>query len=421
MNKILAYILCLLFTMPLKAQKHYCIFDDLLPAYELTDAQKAKAELSTKSQQTIYLRTVVHVLHKQPNQLISQTRIENLIEDCNELLSAQSVDLSQVHPQHHSAITDTKIQLCLAHDDPQGQSSQGITYTAIDSAYFPSPDVNDPLRIEMVKQDTFGGVSAWDTTRYFNIWIAPMNSDSVWTNYGMPYAGFTFTGDILPGWIPGAVVDMSMMTAPEPLPVNIPSVVTHEIAHVLGLLHTWGDDIGQSSLPTCDLDDGIADTPTCALAVHCLPALNANTCTDAAEDKVDNVANVMNYGCAIMFTAQQANLMYSNVVNAPLDIVTDQNCEVSLTALDELDKTSSPLFKLYPNPNKGVFSVNIMTNQKAKQFILSNSIGEVLSIRTIAEQQKKMQYELGNIKAGVYFLRLETDRNAYTEKIIISN
>lgn len=239
-------------------QNSFCSLEGFLPIpNETLKAETLISPLDFRKNEMLQIRTVIHVVYNNISQNITDAKIESLITDLNMIWSAQNLDTSLIHPDHRGAVKDSGIQFCLAKSTPDQNSTNGITRTQTELMFFDSPNVTDSLLIENVKQNDLGGKSAWDPKKYFNIWIAPMESEMVNSNYGLPKPnyfplGLTFSTGI---GTPGVVLDVRNFLNPSNTPaVNI---LAHEIGHALGLYHPWGWP------SNCENDDYMEDTPIC--------------------------------------------------------------------------------------------------------------------------------------------------------------
>ena len=66
-----------------------------------------------------------------------------------------------------SIAADCEIEFCLANTDPNGNSTSGITRTATSQSSF---STNDD-----VKYTSSGGIDAWNTSEYLNIWVCDIS------------------------------------------------------------------------------------------------------------------------------------------------------------------------------------------------------------------------------------------------------
>ena len=75
-------------------------------------------------------------------------------------------------------------------------------------------------------------------------------------------------------------------------------------------------------------------------------------------------------------------------------------------------------FKIYPNPSNGIFTINSeqLTNNN-EQLTITNITGKIIKKFTIHKSQ--ITINLTNQPAGIYFIKIETETDIYTEKLII--
>ena len=112
----------------------------------------------------------------------------------------------------------------MASEDPNGNTTTGITRTATSQSSFSTNDG--------VKYSSSGGVDAWNTSEYLNIWVCDLSGGLL--GYAQ-FPGGTASSD-------GVVCDYAyfgnMGTATPPYDQG--RTLTHEIGHWLNLRHIWG-------------------------------------------------------------------------------------------------------------------------------------------------------------------------------------
>ena len=89
----------------------------------------------------------------------------------------------------------------------------------------------------------------------------------------------------------------------------------------------------------------------------------------------------------------------------------------------ERNNAAEETLRIYPNPGKGIFNVSMPTTRSNDLTVLVyNSIGMQLAGFTSAgsTRQEPMQIDLSHLPDGVYFLRIHTDTEMITKKLIIS-
>ncbi len=222
--------------------------------------------------------------------------LEDVLSEVNADFTAQNTDEynATIDPTFYTDQADIGITFKLAEIDPNGNPTDGITRS--NSFYS-----NDGSSFQIPLKD----IIQWNPSRYMNVWIVANVATS-------GYAQYPWTAETYPN-LDGIV--MSYDYVGENNINNRPHILTHEIGHWLGLLHTWGDFTTTGSCadpaPTyCDCDDFIADTPNCLgyNSISC-PSNLPNSCTDPSNDRPDNIFNFMDYACEVMFTNDQKTRM----------------------------------------------------------------------------------------------------------------
>ncbi|MBL4594737.1 MAG: T9SS type A sorting domain-containing protein [Flavobacteriales bacterium] len=218
---------------------------------------------------------VYHIIHNNGPENVSKATIEASIANLNEDFQKLNSDLSQVVASFIGIAADIEIQFRLAHIDPNGNCTEGITRTVSTQTYAMTENAKSLVN--------------WNTTKYLNIWVGQTmaSGSGGWSYY--------------PGWAPsqsqeGIVIRSAQLT----------NSITHEVGHFLALPHTWGSSNTPGIASNCGLDDGIGDTPT--------TIGNSGTCNTSSVtcSSLDNVQNYMDYAtCTRMFTEGQKNQMWS--------------------------------------------------------------------------------------------------------------
>ncbi len=388
-----------------------CLFDQLLEpaAFE----RQTSLVASTAQQRTeIHVRTVIHILYATPEGNVSDSLISEVMDQINHLIHAQDIDTSLIHPEHRHLVTNAQINFCLAQTDPAGNPTNGITRKAAALDYFPGPAFTDSTSTEVVKTDSLGGITPWDTERYLNIWIAPMVSADNTSNYGIPKVEFMPGGPILAfsDLIPGVVMDIDAILNQ---PNNGANIIVHEIGHALGLLHPWG-------FPgTCEFDDLIDDTPTCQFpGGNCLD--DANSCIEPTDDRVDNSANFMGYSCMQMLTPGQVQAIRSNLLDLnPELLLTNYFCNLVTSTTPPVGTAIE--CALFPNPNHGTFQLNYQQPQLSDVTIhLYDAVGRLLQTDHFSNTRTiNKAYQVSADKSGIYFMTIYAGDQITVKKIMV--
>ncbi|MEZ4787986.1 MAG: M43 family zinc metalloprotease [Flavobacterium haoranii] len=262
---------------------------------------------------TITIPVVVHVIHNgdaigsgeniSDAQVLSQIQVFN--EDFGKIIGTPG----------YGAGVDTGIQFCLAQVDPNGNPTNGI-----DRVQRTTTAYSTRTAIETAKAATI-----WDPTKYLNCWTFRFGG-SMSTVLG--YAQFP-TGSGLAGMPSGECIDdqgsgastdgvvcnyntwgsSSYASGSFNAPYDKGRTMTHEVGHMLGLRHIWGDG-------DCSVDDYCADTPLAADANFGCPTLDSCT-SDPGNDQVQNYMDYSDDTCMNMFTQDQADRMWAVLLNSP--------------------------------------------------------------------------------------------------------
>ncbi len=263
------------------------------------NARESRAELKARVSQSIdsgaalrttgeliTLQTVVHVVYQTDEQNISDEQITSQIEVLNHDFRATNEDRSAVPEAWQGLVADANIEFELASEDPEGNSTNGITRTQTERESFGTE--GNP-----VKYTDAGGISAWPADRYLNMWVCNLEGGLLgYAQFpGMPapetdgvvilYTAFGTTG-----------------TAQDPY--NLGRTATHEIGHFLNLFHIWGDS------DDCSGTDEVSDTPPAQGPNTGRPEFPHVSCNNAPNG--DMFVNYMDYsddGAMFMLTSGQ--------------------------------------------------------------------------------------------------------------------
>ena len=232
----------------------------------------------------IIIPVVVHVVYNRPEQNISDQQIYSQIQILNQDFRRRNPDQIRTPERWKSVAADTRISFKLANRDPNGLPTSGITRTSSSvEAFF--------VQSNGVKYRVRGGVDAWPTDQYLNIWVC---------NLGMGVLGYSqFPGG--PPETDGVVIGYKFFgnTGVVRPPFNGGRTCTHEVGHWLNLRHIWGDG-------PCTVDDLVADTPPSDRPTQGCPSYRT------ACNGVVMSSNYMDYtddACMNMFTFGQADRM----------------------------------------------------------------------------------------------------------------
>ncbi|MCH1472465.1 MAG: T9SS type A sorting domain-containing protein [Bacteroidia bacterium] len=245
-------------------------------------------DLKTKKA-TRTIPVVFHVIHAYGDENISKAQIEDQLRVVNEDFQRQNADASNTRDFFKSRAANFNIEFKLARIAPDGFYTEGITRT-----YDP---VNMIENYEDGSSEAKSTVSAWDRSRYLNIWVVKRIESSrsgTILGYAQLPGGPASTDGIV-------MIHDRVGTIGTANSSGKGRTLTHEIGHWLGLYHPFQGG--------CSGSDGVDDTPPVAEASYgCTASQNPNTCNTDFPNEIDMVENYMDYAngsCMNAFTNGQ--------------------------------------------------------------------------------------------------------------------
>ncbi len=258
---------------------------------------------------------VVHVIHNGDavgsNENIADAQVLSQIQVFNE-------DFGNLAgtPGDGGEGVDTGIRFCMAQVDPSGNPTNGINRVDLGQASWDSMAAID---------GTMKPATIWDPTKYLNMWTCNFGGGMSGT---LGYAQFpTGSGlDGMPGGgcvaaeasSDGVVSAYSTFGSRTIYPAGNYSgtsydkgrTMTHEVGHMLGLRHIWGDTAA------CTNDDFCADTPDSDASNFGCATTDSCPADGLGNDQTQNYMDYSDDSCMHMFTQDQADRMVAVLLNA---------------------------------------------------------------------------------------------------------
>ena len=345
----------------------YCGYDEVLEQIEMAHpgvkasadfifelAQRQGTELGTRD--IVYeIPIVFHVVYNNDAQNLPDYVIESQVDVLNEDFRRMNANADETREEFLPFAADVEIEFVLASEDPNGNPTTGITHTYTSNSGFPYIDIWDiftgNITLDNVKKSSEGGVDAWDTSRYLNIWVCNVEESFLGQVLGFAYPPTDVNEvlenvelDSVPDWpTEGFTLDESLQGVVLHYPIvgnNNPQhaddgitgneygrACVHEVGHYLGLRHIWGDPLLDDG---CSVDDGISDTPNQNAASQFTCNHSINSCTDSPVNYPDMVENYMDYSndaCMNMFSANQSIVMRAMLELARPGLIEGQDGE----------------------------------------------------------------------------------------------
>lgn len=190
-------------------------------------------------------------------------------------------------------------------------------------------------------------------------------------------------------------------------PYNKGRTLTHELGHFFNLNHTFQSCDGANC---ANSGDRVCDTPSSNTEAYGCPALGTvSGCVDT-----QLTMNYMDYtddACMYMFTAGQATRML-----AWYNLIKNQ---LSTTALSN-ETFLENQFSIYPNPNKGSFTIEFKELVNSFSVEIFDITGKTIYENNYDQSSNLLQLiNLDNVTSGVYFINVKSDKGLVTKKLVI--
>jgi len=207
------------------------------------------------------------------------------------------------------------------------------------------------------------------------------------------------------GFVPGA-------------PYNKGRTLTHELGHFFNLDHTFLNCDG----PNCaSSGDRVCDTPStneprydCNAADNPPDPGNPQNPAVSTCGELQLTMNYMDYvqdSCMYMFTAGQAARM-----QAWYNAIASQFTTTALANEDFLQNQ----FSIYPNPNKGSFTLEFKELANSFSIEVFDISGKVIYENNYDQSANLVQeINLNKPASGVYFVNIKSDKGLVTKKLIV--
>ena len=375
---------------PAFASRRAQIEDDITKAAEASRFVK-------QPKQVITIPVVFHVVYRTDQENISDEQIMSQLQTLNQDFRKQNSDTINIPAGFAGRAADTEFQFCLAHTDPDGYYTSGITRTRTSVVTFTQND-------DFVKFSDKGGRGAWDPQNYLNIWVCNLE------NLIIGYSSVPGSSQLTDGVVIDFEATGSIGTAKAPY--NRGRTLTHEMGHWFGLRHIWGADNQQCG------SDLVHDTPEqmeanfgCKTYPH-----RPNSC-DKINPHGDMFMNFMDYSndaCMHMFTLGQKTRMAAtfNTWHSAL--------KNSMACADGNVNPQPPqeeLISIYPIPATKRLTFSFAENKTAGPYriVIYDQVGRKIS-EQFAEAllDNKLYTNISHFSAGIYTAAIEA--NGLTER-----
>ena len=223
---------------------------------------------------------------------------------------------------------------------------------------------------------------------------------------GSPSAGMTVviakaafgSGIGCTGYVPGS-------------PYDLGRTLTHELGHYFNLDHPFGP-YGEGNGCVPSNTDNIADTPQEGTANYSCPvAGDIAGCVNGEYALTMNYMDYVNDACMYMFTANQATRMQAWYNSIASQFRTD-------TLANEGFLQNN--FSIYPNPNKGSFTIEFKELANSFSVEVFDVSGKTIYENNYDQSANLVQVvNIDNATSGIYFVNIKSDKGLVTKKLVI--
>ena len=358
------------------------------------------------------LPLVFHIVRTPTMPKISKQQVNSQINALNR--DFNSLDMPKSHPNDPKRVfsqsaKNPEIQFCLASKDETNNATNAIQSLKVQDRIF--ENYND------LKQTKKGGITAWDTKKYINVWVTDLKDNQA--GYAqMPGAVAKYDGIVIDYEYFG-----TMGTAK--FPYDEGKTLTHLMGNYLGLLPLWGKF-------KCG-DDAVDDTP-----IHnspnfsCPESDHVTTCDGYETEMTMNFMDATYDACRYMFTEGQIKRMQaalsesgfrSGLTKTATQCAQERPEEPKEVEGEVATKIYEPekLIHIIPNPAKDRVYINFenMTSEDRVQMTARDASGKVVFQNNIPMQDQNNELDISNWFPGIYFLSFQFDGQVKTKKLIV--
>ena len=350
-----------------------------------------------KSGHHITIPVVFHVVYNDANENIPDSVIYQQLNVLNESFNARNADTAKLTDTLKKWVGNFKISFELAHVDPNGLPTGGITRTHTQMSAF-------SYYGNLVKFNQHGK-EPWPTDRYLNIWVCdlynyllgyaqfpggPEETDGVvldWQTVGNQQYSWSYSDPAFSNWVGG-------------------KVAVHEIGHWLNLYHPWGND-GQCS------EDYIPETGSQGGPIYpsaeC-PDTLFSTCNPSERVFVKHYMDYGGNNCLVCFTKNQVLRGLASLNTDRSEMLDNYQPRPTISQFEET--------KVNPTLSKGRLYIELPPYVGSVLISVYDVSGKVVYTSRVNDRFNEIYL---NVKEGIYFLSINYNGNrVFTKKIMIS-
>lgn len=373
-----------------------------------------EVELWNIPRAVITIPVVVHVIHNGEaigtGTNISDAQIQSQIDVLNEDFRRQNQDILNVPAAFRGVSADPLIQFCLAQQEPNGKTTNGIT-RHLQPSQSEYNQLSVPIEFQCLNRNTLEviikPVTIWDRDKYLNLWVSDMqekgcNNQSTTLGYAQFPGQKSNSDNLHPELTDGVWISYNVFGKVGNLnsSYNLGRTTTHEVGHWLNLKHIWGDEA------VCTADDEVVDTPQQTTESYgCNVFPKGDDCSLSYPGIMfQNYMDYSNDNCLALFTYGQVARMDATLFNQRASLLTSVGCTPSTLGLNEYGNLENIV--VYPNPTfSKVFFDN--TNSNFKEVTIYNYLGQEVTKNSFNNAERNQEIDMSSLAKGVYILKFK--------------
>lgn len=343
---------------------------------------------------------VVHVVYQNATQNISDAQIISQIDVLNADYAHLNADSVITPAAFQPLMNDVGIRFCLAAQDPAGNATTGIERR--------STTVSNIGGTSKYYNYSQGGLSAWDHTKYLNIWVCSIDGGNI--------LGFAYLPGVTGAADDGVVIDPQYFgtLGSVSAPFNKGRTATHEVGHWFNLEHIWGDE------PSCSQDDFVSDTPLQKGENYGCPSYPQTSQSGGRCSTSDPSSMFMNYmdytddACMVMFSIGQRDRMQAAVNVYRSGLITSLGCQapVGISTIN-----SGAWLSLLNNPTSGLVEFSTTATKGNLDVQVTDLAGRII-LTSSFQNQNRCSFDLSAYPAGVYLMQVNSSEGRAIRKIV---
>lgn len=394
--KFIAFLL-ILFSINTSYSQRVICSSKLINQNEIINSNTARKDI-IESRGVIVVPVVFHVFYTDNDDFrISEDDILLQLDVLNNSFAGISYGLSSVTPEFRKLSQDSGIRFCLGYREVNSKVERGIEFKQTDIANFGDLLVDSDNKRRKIKYKIEDGADGWDSNIYINVWITSMAN---------ALGHSTFPIDETEEYKNEAGIIIDYHTLPNKYYGG--KTLVHELGHYFDLRHIWG-----KKSESCQLDDGVVDTPIQYSPYFGCPKGDKYTC--GSKDMYMNYMDYTNDKCSVLFTKGQIERMRNAIDIYRPTLKNNKNyCFIEEHQDNYLDK-------IVINA-KGTKSISLYRLENIDKEININ-IFDISGRKIINDKLLKGQYAKyffnSLSSSGIYIVVLNTNKYTSTRKIFV--